>query len=108
MSNTPPFLSHPSLLSRALQIRAEVQQFNDRWTPLPGNGPRLSFTWEELERQLVDLAPSELQAELVHRLVERSRLFAELKPGEMVLRELLCIAALVLDESGFDAGPAAT
>ena len=44
----------------------------------------------------------------MHRLVERSRLFAELKPGEMVLREVLCIAALVLDESGFDAGSPAT
>ena len=108
MSNTPPFLSDSSLVSRALQIRAEVEQFNDRWTPLPQSGQRLSFTWEELERQLVDLAPSELQAELVHRLVERSRLFAELKPPEMVLREVLCIAALVLDESGFEPEPPAT
>ena len=104
MSNTPPFRSNPALLSRALQIRAEVEQFNDRWTPLPDGGQRLSFTWEELERQLVDLAPSDLQAELVHRLVERSRMFAELKPPEMVLREVLCIAALVLDENGYEAG----
>lgn len=107
MSPTPPFLSNPSLLSRALQIRAEVEQFQDRWAPLPESGPRLSFTWEELERQLVDLAPSDLQAELVHKLVERSRLFAELKPAEMVLREVLCIAALVLDENDLEAGPVA-
>jgi hypothetical protein len=108
MSNNPPFLSDPGLVSRALQIRAEVERFNDRWAPLPQTGPAVSFTWEELERQLVDLAPSELQAELVHRLVERCRLFAELKPSEMVLREVLCIAALLLDESGVGEGQAIT
>ena len=98
MKNIPPFPSDPGLIARAaVKIRAEVERFTGRWTPLPDTGPRLSFTWEELERQLVDLAPTELQAELVRRLVERTRLFAELKPSEMVLREVLCVAALVLD-----------
>jgi hypothetical protein len=105
MSDIPRIPSDPALVSRALQIRAEVEQFNHRWTPLPG-GSGLSFTWEELERQLVDLAPTELQAELVHRLVGRARLFSGLKPAEMVLREVLCIAALVLDESGAAPRPA--
>jgi hypothetical protein len=104
----PPFPSDPALVSRALQIRAEVEQFKGRWAPLPDRGRQMSFTWEELERQLVDLAPSELQAELVRRLVERTRLFAELKPQEMVLREVLCVAALVLDESGPESGAPAT
>jgi hypothetical protein len=108
MSSTPPLPSNPGLVSRALQIREEVERFNGRWTPLPASGQRLSFTWEELERQLVDLAPSELQAELVRRLVERCRLFAELKPSEMVLREVLCVAALVLDEAQIDPGAPAT
>ena len=106
MSSTPPLPSNPGLVSRALQIREEVERFNGRWTPLPASGQRLSFTWEELERQLVDLAPSDLQAELVRRLVERTKLYAELKPGEMVLREILCIAALVLDESEPESGAA--
>ncbi len=108
MSNSPPFPSNPSLVSRALQIRTEVEQFNGRWSPLPDTSPPLCFKWDELERQLVDLAPTELQAELVHRLVERTRQFAQLKPPEMVLRELLCIAALVLDESEPIAGDPAT
>lgn len=107
MSNIPPFLSDPGLVSRALQIRTEVERFNDRWSPLPDGGARLSFSWEELERQLVDLAPSDLQAELTHRLIERCRQFAELKPAEMVLREVLCVAALLLDESGPETGTAA-
>lgn len=100
MSNTPRIPSDPSLVTRALQIRAEVERFNGRWGALPDTEPAVSFRWEELERQLVDLAPTELQAELVHRLVERAKQFAVLKPSEMVLREVLCIAALVLDESG--------
>jgi hypothetical protein len=104
----PPFPGNPELVSRALQINAEVERFRERWSPLPASGPPcVSFTWEELERQLVDLAPTDLQAELVRRLVERTRLYAELKPGEMVLREILCIAALVLDESEPDSGTAA-
>ena len=108
MSDNPRFPSTPDLVERALQIRAEVERFQDRWSPLPSRSPRLGFSWEELERQLVDLAPSELQAELVHRLVERTRLFADLKPGEMVLREILCVAALILDESGSDTETSAT
>lgn len=108
MSSTPRFPSDPNLVSRALQIRAEVERFQGRWAPLPDDGGHVLFKWQALERQLVDLAPTELQAELVHRLVERARLFAELKPPEMVLREILCIAALVLDESGSACEPPAT
>ena len=105
MSTTPPFPdAGPGLVSRAMQIRAEVERFQGRWAPL-GGPAQLAFKWEELERQLVDLAPTELQAELVHRLVERTKLFAELKPPEMVLREVLCIAALVLDEGDLELGP---
>ena len=106
MTHIPPFSGNPDLVSRALQINAEVERFRERWSPLPASGPCVSFTWEELERQLVDLAPSDLQAELVRRLVERTKLYAELKPGEMVLREILCIAALVLDESEPESGAA--
>jgi hypothetical protein len=108
MTDIPRIPSDPGLVSRALQIREEVERFNGRWSPLPEGAATLGFKWEQLERQLVDLAPSELQAELVHRLVERARLFSELKPSEMVLREILCIAALVLDESGQAPGAPAT
>jgi hypothetical protein len=100
MAKNPSVPANPGLVARALQLRAEVEQFRGRWGPLPSEWPRLTFTWEELERQLVDLAPSDLQAELVHRLVERTRLLAELKPAEMVLREVLRVAALVLDDAG--------
>jgi hypothetical protein len=97
----PPTPPDP-LLAHALELRAAVERFQGRFgTARPGE-PCLSFSWEELERQLVDLAPSDLQAELVHRLVARTRTYAELKPAEMVLREIISIAALILDESSLE------
>lgn len=96
------------LLARALELRADVEQFRGRFGTIIGEGDAcLSFGWEELERQLVDLAPSDLQAELVHRLVARTKTYAALKPAEMVLREIISIAALILDESSLEVGPAA-
>jgi len=91
-----------ALVARALELRAAVEHFSGRWAPLAESEPCLSFTWEELERQLVELAPTDLQAELVHRLVARTKVYAGLKPPEMVLREVLSIAALVLDESSLE------
>jgi len=87
-----------SLVARALELRADVERFEKKWPAMPTEEPGLCLQWSELERQLVDLAPTDLQAELVHRLVARTRSYAALKPSEMVLRELLCIAALVLDD----------
>lgn len=94
--------SSASLIARALELRADVERFESRWKPLPAAEACPTFTWEQLERQLVDLAASDLQAELVRRLVGRTRRYAEFKPPEMVLREILCVAALVLDESGLE------
>jgi hypothetical protein len=92
-SSLPP----RELVARAQQMRAQVGAFMARWSPLPNGDVVPAFTWDELERQLVDLAPTELQAELVRRLVMRVKAYARLKPPEMVLRELLLVAAFVLD-----------
>jgi hypothetical protein len=93
------------LVARALEIRAEVDCFTGRWSPLAESEPCLSFSWEALERQLVELAPTDLQAELVRRLVTRTKVYAGLKPAEMVLREVLGLTALVLDESNLEVRP---
>jgi hypothetical protein len=95
-----PLRSDDPLIARAVELNQEVDRFKRRWPPMSATDPGLSVRWEEFERQLVDLAPSDLQAELVHRLVARTRAYAALKPPEMVLRELLCIAALVLEPDG--------
>ncbi|CAN7467547.1 hypothetical protein LJR219_003125 [Phenylobacterium sp. LjRoot219] len=92
------------LVARALALRADVERFEGRWRPMADAERCLAFSWEELERQLVELAPSDLQAELVHRLLARTKVYAQLKPPEMVLREILCVAALVLEDSNLDSG----
>lgn len=102
MSDGKPSTSSDPLLARALELREDVKRFKDRWETMAEGEACLSFSWEELERQLVDLAPSDLQAELVRRLVARTKTYAELKPAEMVLREVMSITALVLDESSLE------
>jgi hypothetical protein len=99
MNEDLPGRPRDPLAARAWELRDEVEVFNSRWRPLVDAEPCLSFSWAELERQLVELAPTDLQAELVHRLVARTKDYARLKPTEMVLREVLCVTALVLDES---------
>jgi hypothetical protein len=86
------------LLTRALEVRADVEAFNARWPPLASGAVAPSFAWAALERQLVDLAPSDLQAELVRTLLLRVRAYAHVKPPEMVLREILRVAVLVLED----------
>jgi hypothetical protein len=79
--------------------RAEAAEaFDTRWPSLVDADRAPPFTWEALERTLVELAPSDLQAELVRGLVARVRANAHRKPAEMVLREVLKTAALLLDD----------
>jgi hypothetical protein len=98
MSRDEREASRRELLARALQVQAEVAAFSARWPPLRAESAAPGFSWEALERQLVDLAPTELQAELVRGLVGRLRAASGLKPPEMILREILKTTALVLDD----------
>jgi hypothetical protein len=59
----------------------------------------LSFTWEALERQLHELALSAPQKALVPTLVSATRKQAPFKPSDLVLREVLCIASVLMDET---------
>jgi hypothetical protein len=80
---------------------AEANRFREAWpamTTTASDGPLPDFSWGELERQLTDLATPEA-ASLVSSLVSATRKQARFKPPELVLRELLCIAAAVMDES---------
>jgi hypothetical protein len=85
-------------LARALQVRADVESFTARWPAFQVDDAAPAFSWQSLERQLVDLAPSDLQAEIVRGLLTRVRETAAMKPAEMVLREILKIAVLVLED----------
>lgn len=82
----------------ALHLRREVVAFQDRWAPGSTDGePAPSFTWEQLERQLTDLAGPD-KAGFIGPMVSATRKLARWKPPEMVLREILLLASTALDD----------
>jgi hypothetical protein len=85
------------LVWKARQIRQAVTAFEQAWPPLPPEPAVPAFGWSQLQRQLTDLAPLELQP-LVADLVSAIRKESAAKPAEMVLREILTITATVLDD----------
>lgn len=86
-------------VGQALRVRGEVEAFERRWPPPQGSEPpALSFTWSQLERQLMDLADTPLKAAMARDLVSGTRKMSHFKPPEMVLREVLCLTWALLDE----------
>jgi DNA-binding CsgD family transcriptional regulator len=69
-----------------------------------GDGGIPGFTWEQLERQLSDLAGDPVKAVMARDLVSATRKMSRFKPPEMVLREILCMSWALLDE-GFRPDP---
>jgi hypothetical protein len=93
-------IDNRATIGRALRLRREISDFETRW---PANGDREefipAFSWEQLERQLVDLAATTTQASMARHLVSATRKLAPFKPPEMVLREILCMTWVLLDEN---------
>lgn len=86
-------------IGRAAHLQEDVQRFQRDWPAQTAIDQTPPFTWRDLERQLVSLAASPDSAALVHDLVSATRKQASFKPTEMVLREILCIASAVMDET---------
>jgi len=87
-------------ISYALWMRREVVRFERQWPPMEASdGPRVGFSWEQLERELGSLAVTPSQKAMCHDLVSGVRKQAICKPPEMVLREILCLAGVLMDES---------
>jgi hypothetical protein len=89
-----------AVIGRALRLRREIDEFENRWptaTTREENLPTIS--WEQLERQLVDLAATPAQATMARHLVSATQKLAPFKPAEMVLREVLCLTWVLLDEN---------
>jgi hypothetical protein len=87
-------------IRRALRLKQEIEAFQARWP----NGERRdesipTFSWDQLERQLSDLAATPAQASMARHLVSATRKLAPFKPSEMVLREILCMTWVLLDEN---------
>ena len=83
----------------AIWLHGEVARFRRAWPePDEPQRPMPSFSWEALERQLADLAATPEKAEAARTLVSATRKQAKFKPAEMVLREVLEAAFVVMDE----------
>jgi len=89
-----------SAIGRALRLRREIDDFEARWPNRTSREETIPhFSWEQLERQLVDLAATPSQASMARHLVSATRKLAPFKPSEMVLREILCMTWVLLDET---------
>ncbi|MDB5477494.1 MAG: hypothetical protein JWP49_3005 [Phenylobacterium sp.] len=89
-----------AVVGKALRLRREIDDFEARWPASSARGETIpTFSWEQLERQLVDLAATETQAAMARHLVSATRKLAPFKPSEMVLREILCMTWVLLDEN---------
>jgi hypothetical protein len=76
--------------------RREISRFEQAWNPLQATtGPMPAFSWAELERQLADLTAG--KAATASTLVSAIRKQARFKPSEMVLREVLIAASVLMD-----------
>src|SRR5258708_13107301 len=88
-----------AVIGRALRLRREIDDFEARWpTPAAREEALPTFTWAQLERQLADLAATPAQASMARHLASGTRKLAPFKPSEMVLREILSMTWVPLDE----------
>lgn len=89
-----------AVMNRALRLRREIDDFEARWPTLAKRDEALPpINWAQLERQLVDLSATPAQADMARHLVSATRKLAPFKPAEMVLREILCMTWVLLDEN---------
>ena len=101
MTETHSHWESREAVKRALLMKRDIRNFTasypacDHIRGMPIQG----FTWEALERQLAALATDETKAAMVGPLVSATRKQACFKPPEMVLREILCLASTLMDES---------
>lgn len=95
-----PNFENRAVIGRALRLRREIDDFEARWPALAKREEVLpGFSWTQLERQLVDLSATPAQADMARHLVSATRKLAPFKPAEMVLREILCMTWVLLDEN---------
>lgn len=92
------------MIAQASRLERDIDRFRSQAPEMAGpRTPAPPFTWEQLGRQLADLSGSPARAALAAELVSATRKQAWCKPPEMVLREILLLAATLLDESFLEA-----
>jgi hypothetical protein len=104
----PPLTdSQKDAINQAIGLRRDALNFHKAWPALNSQDDLAPpFTWTELERQLASLAATAQNALMASDLVSATRKQASFKPPEMVLREILCVAGALMDESFMPSGRA--
>ena len=98
--------SQKRAIDQALSLRQDALNFHKAWPTLNSlDDLAPPFTWTQLERQLASLAVNSRAAMMASDLVSATRKQANFKPAEMVLREILCVAGALMDESFLSRGP---
>ncbi|MGZ6015830.1 MAG: hypothetical protein ACXWKM_08805 [Phenylobacterium sp.] len=89
-----------AVIGKALRLRREIDDFEAKWpTPEPREETLPTCTWAPLERQRIDRAATPAQASMARHRESGTRKLAPFKPSEMVLREILCMTWVLLDEN---------
>jgi len=97
---TPLSDTQKDAIAQALNLREDINRFHRSWpTPNAPDEPMPTFTWGQLERQLSSLAATRRSAMMAQDLVSATLKQAGFKPPEMVLREILCLASALMDET---------
>jgi len=92
-------------IDRAISLRRDALNFHKTWPTLNSQDELApAFTGTERERQLASLAATAQSALMASDLVSATRKQANFKPPEMVLREILCVAGALMDESFLPSG----
>lgn len=88
-------------LREAGLLQGEIARFQSRWErrPLTGFTPLPIWSWEQFERQLLHLSGRPEVAETVRLALSGWRARAWMLPPEMLLRELLIISSVAMDET---------
>ena len=84
----------------ARALRRDILEFQEKFPSLPSEQTQMPrFTWAQLERQLEDLSRlSTSSREQVRSIIAMLRLKALSAPPELLLRELLVAASILLEE----------
>jgi hypothetical protein len=97
---TRPVQAFQQAIAEGRWLAAEIGRFESLFPPIGGATPAdLRVSWPAIERQLIHLARRPSVKAMVPALVSAIRKHALLKPPELLFRELLCLASVVLDES---------
>lgn len=96
---TAPMRGLRHVLPRVEPLKRDIDRFRARWPEPAAGQPFPGVTWEQLTRQVEDLAVSDSGRRIAAEALAGLRKLSGWMPPELVLREALVIAWAAMDES---------